>query len=554
MVFEAVCVEKSKTMNGSVVSHESIIHATMYLDAASVVVFLLGVWWIRVQQVREDELNSKSICRASQYTLSCDAIPPHAGFSELRKHFIDFFESRLRASGVDLSESPRIVADVNFSSSHYQYLHKAVDRGELAKAIDRQIVCFCERIHLGLFNALSMQDMLFLNKLKIRLHQVHVLNDECARLQAIASENVNRAYITFATEEAYLRCFEEFGSNAAVVRDAGNEESKPIVVHRVADPSEIRWENIGVPWWERVLRIALTSFLIAILLLISYMAIFEAGYVASKRAIKIGTNQCGTYAISLSTDPTAMRSADMNTITYEKVLWDHDWQHYNQTNCGSNGFVFCFCKEVYFQRGSFEMQKYLFYNAATQRMEPWCRELKDSYSLVSMSEYFITFVIIVVNVTIRQFLEVFVQFEQFENATHETLSFSLKIFFGQYINTGLLSLLIYGNIDRLNGVGVAVSDGDYFSLAVFAGRNSDFDSAWYSSVGVSLLLTMWLYTFGTQFRTCMRITKSFVRRLWDTRTGSLFPVFSESVTHCNLQEDLNELYRGPEVSNLLCVD
>ena len=54
-----------------------------------------------------------------------------------------------------------------------------------------------------------------------------------------------------------------------------------------------------------------------------------------------------------------------------------------------------------------------------------------------MATLFATVVIIGVNIALRQVLTYLVDFEQLENSTATTISFSLKIFVSQYINTGI---------------------------------------------------------------------------------------------------------------------
>ena len=53
-----------------------------------------------------------------------------------------------------------------------------------------------------------------------------------------------------------------------------------------------------------------------------------------------------------------------------------------------------------------------------------------------MATLFATVVIIAVNIALRQVLTYLVDFEQLENSTATTISFALKIFVSQYINTG----------------------------------------------------------------------------------------------------------------------
>jgi hypothetical protein len=285
--------------------------------------------------------------------------------------------------------------------------------------------------------------------------------------------------------------------------------------------------------------------LILALIACSYLAIFEATYLAAKVNTKSGNEQCGTYAVSFNTNPAVMNAADVNTITYQKVQFDHDWQYYNKTDYGSNGFVFCYCKELLYQYGSQPMLDYTFFNAVTGRHENWCRDLRETISFASYAEFFVAVVVVVINISIRLCIERFVDFEQFEDGTYEKLSFALKIFLGEYVNTGLLSLLIYGKLSKLGVYGASATDNSYFGLAIFAGDYSDFDFAWYSSVGVSTMFTMWLFTIGTQAWTVLKTLAASISRAWDKRAAGGCVATDRTVTHCDVQEELNELYEGP---------
>lgn len=278
----------------------------------------------------------------------------------------------------------------------------------------------------------------------------------------------------------------------------------------------------------------------------SYIAIFEVNYATSRRNVHSGNNQCGTYSVSFDTDPVFMNGADANTITYEKVQWDHDWQYYNKTNYGSNDYLYCYCRELIYLYGPERMVSYPFYNAVKGSNEHWCTELVTDILYASYSEFFIAVMLVIINIAIRQFIDAFVAFESFESGTSEKMSFALKIFLGEYLNTGLLSLLIYGKISRLGASGAFTTDNSYFKLAVFDGAYADFDVAWYASVGVSIMFTMWVFIIGTQVRPVLRIVYGALQRIWDSRTGHCFPFHDNLITRCDLQEELDSLYRGPE--------
>jgi hypothetical protein len=194
------------------------------------------------------------------------------------------------------------------------------------------------------------------------------------------------------------------------------------------------------------------------------------------------------------------------------------------------------------------MLAYKFLNKVSNAQETWCGDFVDANRAASLAALFATAIIITVNLMLRRMLSVLVKFECFENSTEETISFSLKTFLAQYINTGLLSLLIYGYLQRLGGQSIGAQGGDYFKLGAFAGNNSDFDAGWYAAVGASLIFTMILFTIGTQYQSINRMMFMWILRCFDRFTGHIFDkqgqvdIFNDNVTRCNLQEDLDNLY------------
>ena len=233
MIFEAICVSASKTSaEGQNISNRSVVRASTYLDAVSIIIFIAGVLWMKHEQEREDSIIDSTICRANQFTLSCDTIPPHEDFAGLRRAFVEYFEGKLGAvtDGVKYR-----IADVNFASSCYSYLQAACRRGEIAKKIDRDIMKFCARIYCNDFNGSSFEDIILLNRLKRNLYLVAQINDDCLRLQHTASASINRAYITFETEEAYLDCLRRYGRHAS---GAG-------VIEPIVDGKSLRVKMVG---------------------------------------------------------------------------------------------------------------------------------------------------------------------------------------------------------------------------------------------------------------------------------------------------------------------
>jgi hypothetical protein len=148
------------------------------------------------------------------------------------------------------------------------------------------------------------------------------------------------------------------------------------------------------------------------------------------------------------------------------------------------------------------MNAYLFYSVATNSEEAWCQDVMQTGNKVAYSNYLTTLVIVAINVLIRYSLTFLVLFERLETLTAEVISYSLKLFICQYINTALLTLFIYNNLSQISAtttiLSLAVETPTGFNLGLFSGTHSDLDYAWYTAVGASLTFTMLFYTIGKE--------------------------------------------------------
>jgi hypothetical protein len=67
------------------------------------------------------------------------------------------------------------------------------------------------------------------------------------------------------------------------------------------------------------------------------------------------------------------------------------------------------------------------------------------------------------------------------------------------------------------------------------------------------MFTMTLFTIGTQAKSVMKMFTQMLRRNFDMRTGHVLSsegkleLFREDVTHCTLQEELDDMYMGTDV-------
>lgn len=212
------------------------------------------------------------------------------------------------------------------------------------------------------------------------------------------------------------------------------------------------------------------------------------------------------------------------------------------------------------------MKTYPFFNLETGKSEQWCSDVTAAQDASTLANYLTTLLIVTINILMRYSLQTLVRFERLETSTHEVVSYSLKLFTSQYINTALLALVIYNNLSQLAGASpLPILESRSFSLGFFSGLYSDFDYAWYAAVGTSLTFTMFFYTIGTPLpvlyhsnvceqvllgnfiRAQLRRSLDWLRVRWDMRRGRFaLPLFDHAVSHLGSQTELDQMYVGPE--------
>ena len=114
------------------------------------------------------------------------------------------------------------------------------------------------------------------------------------------------------------------------------------------------------------------------------------------------------------------------------------------------------------------------------------------------------------------------------------------------ISTYRLTQIISGDLDKAGGshleLQVELPAYPDLRFGTFTGTIDDYNTTWYFSVGASLMFTMFIFSLGqlpTQYG--MIIFKK-LKLLWDQRYGC-----KEVYTHTNTQDELNDLYIGPQM-------
>ena len=293
-------------------------------------------------------------------------------------------------------------------------------------------------------------------------------------------------------------------------------EGKVVTIKKAQDPTDIIWENSGFPVVARFFRVLFTTFVTLGLLAVSYVMIFEARYLTTLYVPLQYPIHCEAYKplVDYSLDRLGPnfslnrpQNTSSNTILYQDVLLDYNADYYNQTLYGAQGYLRCYCQQINFDKGLQYMQHgYFFYDAKTRTSQTWCSSLQDNSVEGTAVSYLAAFIIVGINLMLSLLLRRLVNFEKWNSYTNQIISLSgimiaslkytvytiiidvcaqctiVKLFFAQYINTGLLSLIIYGDLTRTGGSGINFGAGTEFRFGIFTGDSQDFDVIWCENV------------------------------------------------------------------------
>jgi len=119
------------------------------------------------------------------------------------------------------------------------------------------------------------------------------------------------------------------------------------------------------------------------------------------------------------------------------------------------------------------------------------------------------------------------KFEKHSTLNQELAQRVLKTFVGQFLNTGVILLLVNARLTENN--------------KVWQGKFSDITSLWYSNVGSTLLSTMFINVFSVPAIKFVEVIFNLFARCFDRGCG-----FNAKKTKKKTQASYESLYSGPE--------
>lgn len=147
--------------------------------------------------------------------------------------------------------------------------------------------------------------------------------------------------------------------------------------------------------------------------------------------------------------------------------------------------------------------------------------------------YAITITIPVLNAIITIILSYLTKTEKNKNLTSDKSSNMIKIFIGQFVNTGLMLLLVNTRIEAIKSWNAA--------FPILNGNYNDFDSGWFKNVGCTIFFAMIISIVTPHIGGIIGALIVIIKRFFES--GNLRGVGSRKTS----MKKFFELYLGPEM-------
>ncbi|KAF1331981.1 Methyltransferase, partial [Globisporangium splendens] len=481
--------------------------------ACSVFSFLIVVWMKRKEQENVERITKDQI-KALDYTVQLVHLPRHKHVGKLREEIRVHLETLLTNSpryAVDL-DRVRIV-DIQFGMNTSGHLKLLRNRGAVVRRLDvalqryEKVRMLRSRLAPRIFELRSKRHEKKIQRLETKLmrHNARLYRWNAKHTQRASAQAVT-AFITFEEEEGFHRCLRK------------RLRGKRLRFRPAPDPSDIVWENLHHPFWERMLRQAIVGLITLAVLFVSFVLIFLAKLQKTKLEREFGR-------------PTSCPAE----VTKEAVVQD---ELEKQTGLVPyKALVECFCKNVLAADSFRAMTQEAFFNPVTNRDEFYCKTWATSFIKTQLLSMLSVVMAVLVNVLLARILNVLVAMEKHHTESSQVVSRITKVFLAQFCNTALLMVVINANLNYfVDDQSIALS-----SFAILNGKYSDFTPAWYNDVGVALMLTMIIKAFSPHVYVVVHYVAMEAKRFYDRGFS-----FNYSITRQDTQRDLDALYRGPK--------
>jgi len=463
-LFEGIEIEKT-----------TVAYTVAILDTIIIVVFLIMVYSMRYAQRSAAKNVLKKAYSASSYTVQIRNLPQDMPSEELAAKLWTFLDHKLgnkqsytnhRVVDVQIVLPNRLIA---FSRMFGDIIRKKntlmrefvqlYAPGYSGKQID----------YAGIKNLLlqlkERQSPMYreatsiFKKIQEKADQKKKMLLSIQKLRASKDIRIVCAFVTFSSVPARNRILDKFSSSSfdrfarilcscCYTKDL-SFHGKLIYAKSAEDPGSILWENLGEPGPIIFLR-RMGSFILTVAMwAISGAILLVSTYYKNYFKSEYPTIDC------TGRDPTeAEVAADYKTGSLQL------------------GLLECYCTKDIIGRLSD-----VFTDANNEKLcQTW---LKDKFTMLSIT-FAIVFGVIIINFVIQFIFQGLSKFEKHSTLNKQLSQRVLKVFVAQFLNTGILILLINAKIKE---------------ISFWQGKFTDISPLWYENVGSTLLSTMFINIF-----------------------------------------------------------
>ncbi|KAL4151805.1 hypothetical protein PRNP1_008742 [Phytophthora ramorum] len=506
-------------------------------DISCSLAFFGVVVWLRRKEKEAVNRIAQNQIKALDYTVQLVNLPHHDDLNLLRQEIRLHLEAVLSNAPPFAVELDRVrVADVQFGKSASRHLRLLGRRGaivrhlEIAQQRHEKLKLLSGRLDERVYARREKRHLKAIHKLETKLHGFNVkLERWHARQKQRNISQAVTAFVTFEEEEGAHRCLQEYPDLGWFHRlfqpYYKRLHGKRLRFRPAPDPTDIIWENLHHPFFERVFRQLIVALITLAVLFVSFLLIFAAKEQKTKLERQFGRPSSCPVDV-LKTDVIQDEQNKVSGLMPYKAL------------------VECYCKNFLTSHSFRSMMYESFYNSETGEDEMLCRTWATTFVTTQVLSIASVLLVVAVNLILARILNGLVAMEKHHTQSSLVVSRVTKVFIAQFCNTALLMLAINANGKYFSASPTSMSTTGGFSigaLQVLNGEYSDFSAEWYNDVGVALMLTMIINSFSMHAYLLVQYIVLKARRFIDRGYS-----FNHSLTKQDTQRDLETLYRGPK--------
>jgi hypothetical protein len=549
-----LCLDKFIELGGSTIDRTGLNYLIAYIDVAGILVLLITIYIIIFDMRKVKKIYKSRNKIINQFTvhindLSWNFMEFDVKMNKLALHLDKIIElgiqeeelkSNKEVGNIEINEQNKQLNKVNdiellninekqkdsfIYEINYPYigdkkLNHILEKDKLIKDYKEKKLLLDELIEKN-----DPKDELKITKKKEKLEKNRIKIENIIKLlednEQVKDLIINDVFITFThpiynkylvktySKTKCTRCCYIFCCKFKKIKHLYFENNWINMEKNPDNPSDIKWENMLLTKTKKFFSKSISILLAFFLILIGFMFVVLGKYYQEKLNKEFNIQ------------------IDCKFVQIDKI--DEIIKEYNSEIPARNKFqVFCFCENIVNKNGFTTAYDYKF---PETNVLP-CQNYVNSFLAYNSLNYLIIFMIPIINSVITASLTLLTSLEKNNKLTQDNSSNMIKIFLGQFFNTGLLLLIVNA---RINVIKDWSND-----FPIFTGLYSDFSPAWFLNIGCTIFFTMIISIFTIHLGPIIGALIQFIFRCFDS--GNQIGVGSKK----NVKSVFMDLYMGPQ--------